>query len=159
MSYESLIAPYLASSLFNLFKPENKSQFKMIEDQISIRMNNFLMKTSIPVTQYSNMLTFRDTNKSFKLDGDLLETMTIYKVNVNHYNPQERQIIYEFGKEMKSHINRKGWKNLRDIPHKSLLQLPAIRASEILMISLPENLDELCDRKNITTRKASCKQF
>ena len=36
-----MIAPYLASSLGNLFKPENKSQFKLIKDHQSLRMNDF----------------------------------------------------------------------------------------------------------------------
>ena len=53
-----MIAPYLASLLFNLYKLENTSQFNLIKDQGSYRMNNFLMNTSIPVTLYSNMLTF-----------------------------------------------------------------------------------------------------
>ena len=32
-----MVAPYLASSLVNLFKPENKSQFRLIKDLISLR--------------------------------------------------------------------------------------------------------------------------
>ena len=36
-------------------------------------MNDFLINEGIPVTIISKMLTFRDSNKSFKLDGDLLE--------------------------------------------------------------------------------------
>ena len=38
---KGLIAPYLASSLANLFKPENKSQFKIIKDPNSTKMNDF----------------------------------------------------------------------------------------------------------------------
>ena len=45
------------------------------------------------------MLTFGDSNKSFKLDGDLFETMTNYDFNVNHANPQDQKLIYEFGKK------------------------------------------------------------
>ena len=36
-----------------------------------------MINGGITVTLFSNMITFRDSNKSFKLDGDLLETMTI----------------------------------------------------------------------------------
>ena len=50
-----MIAPDLASSLVNLFKPESKSQFKLIKDQISIRMKVCLINGVIPVTLYSNM--------------------------------------------------------------------------------------------------------
>ena len=76
MNDEGMIAPYLASSLVNLFKPENKSQFRLKKDLNSTKMNDFLINEGIPVTIFSNMLLFRDSNKSFKLDGDLLETIT-----------------------------------------------------------------------------------
>ena len=36
-----MIAPYLTSSLDNLFKPENTSQFKLIKDPTSISLNDF----------------------------------------------------------------------------------------------------------------------
>ena len=39
------------------------------------------------------MLTFRDRKKTFKLDGDLLKTMTNFKFNVDHSNPQNRKNI------------------------------------------------------------------
>ena len=58
------IAPYLASSLVNLFKPENKSQFRLKKDLNSTKMNDFLINDGIPVTLVSNMLIFRDSNKS-----------------------------------------------------------------------------------------------
>ena len=35
-------------------------------------MNDFMINGGIPVTLVSNMLIFTDSNKSFKLDGDLL---------------------------------------------------------------------------------------
>ena len=42
------------------------------------------------------MLTFKESNGSFRLDGDLLETMTNYDLNVSHSNPQDRKLIFEF---------------------------------------------------------------
>ena len=107
MNDKVMIAPYLASSLVNLFKPENKSQFRLTKDLNSIGMIDFLINTSIPVTLYSNMLTFGDSNKFFKLDGDLLETMTNYEFNVSHSNPQDQRVIFEFGKEMNFILSRK----------------------------------------------------
>ena len=41
----------------------------------------------------SKMFTFRDSNKSFNLDGDLLKAMTICKFNVRHSNLQKQKII------------------------------------------------------------------
>ena len=72
MNDKGVIAPYLAFSLVNPFKPENKSQFISIKDQNSIGMNDFLINGGIPVTLYSNVLTFRDSNKTFNLGGDLV---------------------------------------------------------------------------------------
>ena len=119
MNDKGMITPYIASSLVNLFKPENKSQFRQIKDQNSIRMKDFLINGGIPVSLYSNMLTFRDSNKSFKLDGDLLETITNYDFNVDHSNPQDQKLIHEFGKELKFDIKQKGRSN-RD---KSMIRL------------------------------------
>ena len=100
MNGKDMIAPCLASSLVNLFKPENTRQIKLIiKDAISIRMNDFLISGGIPVSLYSKMITFRDSIKSFKLDGDLLETMTIYDSNVSHSYPEDLKLIYEFGKK------------------------------------------------------------
>ena len=81
-------------------------------------MNDFLINEGIPVTLFSNMLTFRDSKKSFKLDGDLLETMTKYDFNVSHSNPKDQKPIYEFGKKNNFNIKQKGRKSDRNKPHK-----------------------------------------
>ena len=70
MNDKGMIALYLASSLVNLLKHEYKSQCKLIKDPNSIRMNNFLINTSVPITLCGRMLTFRDTNRSFTVGGD-----------------------------------------------------------------------------------------
>ena len=67
-----------------------------------------MINGDIPVTVFSNLLTFRDSNISFTLDGDLLETMTNYDFNVNHSNPKDQKLIYEFGKELNFNIKQKG---------------------------------------------------
>ena len=43
MNDGGLIAPYLASSLVNVCKPENKSQFRLKKDLNSTKMNDFLI--------------------------------------------------------------------------------------------------------------------
>ena len=100
MNDESMIDPYLAFSLVNLFKPENESQFRLRKDLNSTRVNKFLTHENIPVSLYSNMITFRDSNKSFKLDGDLLKLVTNYKFNADNSNPQDKKINAEFAKEL-----------------------------------------------------------
>ena len=74
-------------------------------------MNVFLINERIPVTLYSNMLTFTDSTNSFKLDGDLLETKSNYELNVDHSNQKDRKLIYDFGKEKKFDIKQQGRKS------------------------------------------------
>ena len=106
MNVKGMIAPYLASSLVNLFTPENKSQFRLEKDLKSIKMKDFfLINGGIPITLFSNMLTFRD--KSFKLDGDLVESITNYDFNVSHSNPKDQKLISEFGKKRNLILNKK----------------------------------------------------
>ena len=146
MNNNGLIAPYLASSLVNLFKPENKSQFRLKKDLNSTKVNDFLINSGIPVTLVSNMLIFRDSNKSFKLEGDLLETMTNYDFNVDHSNQQDRKLIYELAKEMNFNIRQKGNKSNRDKSIIRLLRSPRIMASGVTTIFFSVNAVELCDR-------------
>ena len=144
---KGLISPYLASSLVNLLKPENKSQFRLKKDLDSSKMNDFSINEGIPVTLFSNMLLFRDSNKSFKLDGDLLESITNYDFIVDHSNQQDRKMIYEFAKEMNFNIKQKGNKSNRDKSIIRLLKSPAIMASGISKILfLSSDPDELCNR-------------
>ena len=149
---KGLIAPYLASSLVNLFKPENKSQFRR-KDLKSTKMNNFLINDGIPVSLFSIMIIFRDKNKSFKLDGDLLETMTNYGFNVSHSNPKDQKLIYEFEKQMNFNFKQKRRKNDRDNYMIKLLKSPAIMASGVTTTFLSENLDEFCDRLKLLLQK------
>ena len=147
MNNNGLIAPYLATSLVNLFKPENKSQFRLKKDLNSTKMNDFSINEGIPVTLVSNMLIFRDSNKSFKLEGDLLETMTNCDFNVDHSNQQDRKLIYEFVKEMNFKIRQKGNKSDRDKSIIRLLRSPRIMASGVSKtIFLSSDPDELCNR-------------
>ena len=100
MDERSLIAPYLASSFVNLFKPENESQFRLRKNLNSTKMNDFLIHGNIPVSLYRNIITFRDGNKSFRLEGDLLKLITNYKFYADHSSPQDKNLIYEFAEEL-----------------------------------------------------------
>ena len=144
---KGMIAPYLASSSVNLLKPEKKSQLRLKKDLNSTKMNDFLITDGIPVTLVSNLLIFRDSNKSFKLDGDLLETMTNYEFNVSNSNPKDQKLIYEFVKEMNFNIKQTGRKSDRNRELIKLLESPAILVSGISnMIILPSDPEELCKR-------------
>ena len=58
MNDKGMIAPYLGSSLDNLFKPENKSHFRLKEDLYLTGMNVFSMIEGIPITLFNTLLTF-----------------------------------------------------------------------------------------------------
>ena len=45
---------------------EHTSQFKLVKDPNSKRVNSLLINETIPVTLYDNLLTFRVTDKKFE---------------------------------------------------------------------------------------------
>ena len=61
MNDKGIIAPYLTTSLVEVFKKDNKSQFRLRKDPDSTKINGFLIHGTIPVTIFSNMITFRDS--------------------------------------------------------------------------------------------------
>ena len=140
-----MITPYLASALVNLFEPHYKSQFRLINEPNSTELNDSLKYGSISVTLYSNMLTVRVSFESFKLDGDLLKTMTINIFNVGRSNPQDRKKIFEIAKKMKGDNKKIGRKRPRNRSIVEFFQSPAIMASRISIIFLSENPNEICD--------------
>ena len=54
----------------------------------------------MPVTLYDNLFTFRDADKKFELEGDLLNNMTDGNYNADLANSQDNKLMLEFGKEM-----------------------------------------------------------
>ena len=147
MNDKGLIAPYLTTSLVEVFKKDNKSQFRLRKDPNSTKMNDFLIHGTIPVTIFSNMITFRDSNKSFRLEGDLLKVITNYKFNVDHSSPQDKKLIYEFAKEMNYDIKSTGRPSVRHNSMVKLLDQPAIMASGFSKtIILSSDPNELCNR-------------
>ena len=71
------------SLLSQFLNPENKSQYNLVIDFNSNRSNDLLSNKTIPINLYINLLTFRDIDKKFELQGDLLKKMTNIKFNVD----------------------------------------------------------------------------
>ena len=65
MKDRGIIVSYLLSRLAKIFNPENTTQFKLIKDSTSDRVNDLKINNSIPITLYNNILTFRNTGKEF----------------------------------------------------------------------------------------------
>ena len=82
MNDRGLLASYLMSALSKITNPENTTQYKLVKDLNSNRVNDLLIKNTIPITLYNNMLTFRDTGRDFKLKGELLKMITNKNYNV-----------------------------------------------------------------------------
>ena len=154
MNDKGLIAPYLTTSFVEVFKKDNKSQFRLRKDPNSTKMNDFLIHGTIPVTIFSNMITFRDSNKTFRLEGDLLKVITNYKFNAYHSSPQDKKLIYEFAKEMKYDTKSTGRPSTRHTSIIKILDSPAIMASGISKtIFLSSNPDELCERLKLVLQE------
>ena len=147
MNEQGMIASYLTSSLVEVFRKDNKSQFRLRKDPDSTKLNDFLIHGKIPVTIFSNMITFRDTDKTFRLEGDLLKVITNHKFNVDHSNQQDRKKIYKFAKEMNYDTKSTGRPSVRHNSMIRLLDQPAIMASGFSKtIILSSDPDELCER-------------
>ena len=110
MNDRGTLAFYLLSPLSKITNPENSTQFDLLKDHNSNRVNDLLINKSIPITLHYNLLTFRDTNKQFKLKGDLLEMIAIKDYNVDLANLTDKKLMYDFAKEMnfdQKHIGKK----------------------------------------------------
>ena len=117
-------------------------------------MNDFLIHGNIPVTLFSNMITFRDSNKSFRLEGDLLKLITNYEFNADHSSPQDKRLFYEFAKEMNYDTKSTGRPSTRHTSIINILESPAIMASGISKtIILSSDPNELCDRLRLLLQK------
>ena len=117
-------------------------------------MNDFLIHGKIPAAIFSNMITFRDSNKIFRLEGDLLKVITNYKFNVDHYSPQDKKLIFEFAREMNYDINNTGRPSVRHNSMINLLEQPAIMASGFSKtIILSSDPNELCNKLKFLLKK------
>ena len=149
MNDRGILATYLMSPLSRITNPENSSQFKLVKDPSSNRVNDLKINKTIPITLYGNMLTFRDTNKQFELKGDLLEMITNSKFNVDLASLADTKLMYDFAKEMHFDPKASGNKSTRDRKLIKLLNSPGLMVSASGVsktIFLSENPNELCDR-------------
>ena len=149
MNDRGILATYLMSPLSRITNPENSSQFKLVKDSSSNRVNDLKINKTIPITLYGNMLTFRDTNKQFELKGDLLKMITNSKFNVDLASLSDKKLMYDFAKEMPFDVRAQGNKSTRDRKLIKLLESPGLMVSASGVsetIFLSSNPNELCDR-------------
>ena len=114
MNDRGTLATYLMSPLSKITNLETSSQFKLVKDHNSSRVNDLLIKNTIPITLYNNLLIFLDTGKEFELKGDLLKMITNNNYNVDHASLADKKLMYDFAKEMHFDLKVVGKKSTRD---------------------------------------------
>ena len=149
MNDRGILATYLMSPLSKITNPENTTQFKLVKDANSNRVNDLNINNSIPITLYNNMITFRDTGKDFEIKGDLLKMITNKNYNVDLASLSDQKLMYDFAKEMHFDVKKIGNKSTRDRTLTKLLKSPGLIVSASVVsktIFLSSDPDELCDR-------------
>ena len=61
-----ILASYFLYPLSEITNPGHSSQFKLVRDASSDRVNDLLINKTIPVTLFNNLLKFCDKNKEFE---------------------------------------------------------------------------------------------
>ena len=146
MCYSGIKASYFPSRSSTVTKVDHTSQLNSVKDPDSKSFNDLLMNETIPVTLYDNLLTFRDTDKKLKLEGDILKLMTNKNYNVDIANLLDKELMYEYAKEIYFDDNASGKKSTRDKSFIKLPKSPAIMASGIFTSFQTGNFIEICDR-------------
>ena len=144
-----ILATYLMSPLSKNINPDKTSQFELVKDSNSNRVNDLKINKTTPITLYNNMLTFRDTGKEFESKGDLLKMITNKNYNVDHASLSDKKLMYDFAKEMSSDVKAVGNKSTRDRTLIKLLKSPGLMVSASGVsktIFLSSDPNELCDR-------------
>ena len=156
MNDRGLLASYLMSLLSEITNPENTTQFKLVKDSNSIRVNYLKTNKTKTFTLFNNMLTFRDTGREFELKGELLKMITNKNYNVNLTSLQDKKLMYDFAKEINSDTKAQGNYSTRDRTLINLLKSTGliVSASGVSKtIFLSSDLNELSDRLKLLLQK------
>ena len=148
MSGRGILATYFMSPLSEITNPENTTEFRLVKDSSSHRVNDFLIMNTIPITLHDNLLTFRDTGEEFELK-DLLKMITNKNYNVDLASLQDKKLMYDFAEEMHFDIKATGRPCTRDRTLIKLLKSPGsmVSASGVWKtIFFSSDPNELCNR-------------
>ena len=113
MNERGILASYLMCPLPKITNPENTTHIKLVKDHNSNRVNDLLIKNTIPITLYNNMLTFRDTSREFELK-ELFKLITNKNYNVDLASLQDKKLMCDFANEMNFDEKAQGNKSTRD---------------------------------------------
>ena len=93
-----IIATYLFSPPYEFTNPEHTSQYKLIKDPDSNRVNVLITIKTVPFTLYNNLFLFRDTHQMIDFQKDFLKMMTNKNFNVDLAKLWDKKIMYDLGK-------------------------------------------------------------
>ena len=147
MNDRGILASYLMTLLSKITNLEKTSQFRLVKDSNSNRVNDLKINKTISITLHDNLLTFHDTIKVLK--GDLLKMITNNNYNVDLASLQDKKLLYDFAKEMNFDMKAQGRKSTRDRTLINLLKSPSLIVSASgfsKTIFLSSDPDELCNR-------------
>ena len=136
-----ILAAYLIYLLSKITNHENTTQFRLVKDSSSNRVNDLLIHSSIPITLHDNLSTFRNTGKDVELKGDLLKMITNKNYNVDPASLQDKKLLYDFAKEMNFDLKAQSKKSTQDRALMKILKSLAIMASRIPIIFLSSDTD------------------
>ena len=152
MNDRGIIASYLISPLSKITDPENTSQFKLVKSSILKRVNDLLIHNTIPITLYNNLLTFRETSKTFELKEDLFKKTTFKNFNVDLAGLLDKKPMYDFSEELNFDVKSMGNKSTGDRTLIKFFKLPGLLVStsgNSNLIFLSSDPKELCDKLKI----------
>ena len=112
------------SPLSKITNPENITQFELVKDSSSNRVNDLLIHNTFPNILHDTLLTFRDTSKVFELKGDLLKIITSKNYNVDLASLSDKKLMDNFAKRMNFNIKAQGNRSTRDRTLINLLKSP-----------------------------------
>ena len=111
--------------------PGKTSQFQLVKNHNSNRINDLLIHNTIPITLHNNLSLFGDSNKKFELKGELLKMITKKNYNVDLASLSDKKLLYDFAKEMNFDVKGLGRISTRVRTHISIFKSPGLMVSAI----------------------------
>ena len=104
----------MLSPLSKITNPENTSQFVLVKDSNSKRVNDLLIHNTIQVTFHYKLLISRDTNTEFEVELNFSKMITNKKYNADLASFLDKKLMCDFAKKRHFDTKASGNKNTRD---------------------------------------------
>ena len=127
MNDRCIVASYFLSLLSKITNLENISQFNLLKDHKSNRVNDLLIHNTIPINLHDNLVIF--SKEEIELKGDLMKWINIKNYNVDLASLSDKKLMYYFTKKMNFDVKGLGRKSTRDSTFMKLLKSPGLMVS------------------------------